>query len=492
MKSIDRNAVLGLLGPRPMHFMEICDRLSVPRKEKDALLALLETLRNEDLAQELPGKRFRAAKKKPVPVQAGAVPETNANEATGRITVHARGFGFLAADDGLGDVFIAPDSVGGALHGDRVRARVEKGSRGREGRVLEVLDRARDKLTGIVRRDGRQFVFLPDDPRMRSPLPIEGKVPPQADGGTTVIARIVSFPRTSRDVPEVAIAEVLGKAGLAAVEVAKLKIRDGVIEPFPAEVLEEARQVPTSVLPEDIAEREDLRHIEFVTIDPPDARDHDDAVWVERLAHGRFRVLVAIADVSHYVRKDTAIDREALARGCTIYLPDRAIPMLPKEISSGMASLVPDVDRLTLGVEVELSKDGVIETSRYFEGVMRSRARLTYGGVARALGWTTEPPADPKAEARIPLLEALSEVSGLLRKRRRARGSLDFDLPEPRVLLEEATGEPIDVYRSREDPGIRKAYAVIEDFMLLANEVVAEDLHRRGMPALYRVHGKPD
>ncbi len=229
----------------------------------------------------------------------------------------------------------------------------------------------------------------------------------------------------------------------------------------------------------------------MVTIDPPDARDHDDAVWAERLAGGAFRVVVAIADVSHYVREGSALDRAALERATSIYLPDRVIPMLPHELSSNLASLVPDEDRLTLAVEVEVGPKGAIRRHRFIEGVMRSGARLSYHGVARALHLTEQGEPQHEAERRRELLSTLWDVSKALRARRQRRGSIDFDLPEPRIVLDDG-GEPIDIRRSRTDPGVRKTYALIEDLMLLANEVVATDLSRRKVPAIYRVHGEPN
>jgi ribonuclease R len=229
-----------------------------------------------------------------------------------------------------------------------------------------------------------------------------------------------------------------------------------------------------------------------VTIDPSDARDHDDALWAERMKDGGYRVLIAIADVAHYVRPGSAIDQEAFERGCSIYLPDRAIPMLPAELSSNLASLVPGKDRLTMAVMVELGPSGGVHTYELIEGVMRSRARITYDGAARALGFSKEPAREKAAEAHLETLEVLSELADILRKRRTKRGSLNFDLPEPRIKFEESTGEPIDVYRQKGDPGIKRAYGIVEEMMLLANEVVAEDLHSRRMPAVYRVHGTPD
>ena len=201
---------------------------------------------------------------------------------------------------------------------------------------------------------------------------------------------------------------------------------------------------------------------------------------------------MAIADVSFYVRPGTALEAEATARATSIYLPTRAIPMLPPELSSGLASLVPKKDRLCLALDVELGPKGNVRDFRVVEAVMRSRAKLTYEGVARALGLTEAVPRDKAAEARLPMLELMHEAAKTLRQKRIRRGALDFDLPEPKVVLDEEGVEPVDVVRARRDPGIRLAYRIVEEMMLLANEVIAADLTERGVPAIYRVHGAPD
>jgi ribonuclease R len=215
-------------------------------------------------------------------------------------------------------------------------------------------------------------------------------------------------------------------------------------------------------------------------------------VFAQKLDNGSYRVVVAIADVSHYVKPGTLLDREALARGCTIYLPPRAIPMLPRELSSHLASLLPNVDRLALAVEVELDREGHVQRHRFLECVIRSAARLSYGGVARALGLSELPPPQPAADSFKPQLLVLREIAILLGAQRKSRGSLDFDLPEAKVKLDPETGEPKDIERTRTDPGVRIAYNMVEELMLLANEVVARDLSERKVAAIYRVHGAPN
>lgn len=487
---IRKEAVLEALrdrAPRAMHVAEVCIALGVPKQERDRVLDVLDDLSSLGMVEQMPGHRFRMSKQR----RPARVPR-NVTEVCGRLTMHVSGFGFVAAEDGGPDVFIPPPHVGGALHGDRVRIHARPSPKGREGEVVEVLQRAARRVGGVLRRAGGNAWIDPDDPRMRGPMPVVGPMPKNARPGLQVVGEILRYPRFADEVPEIGLVDVLGTAGITEVEVAKLKLRDNVVEPFPPEVLVEAQEVPDRVTKDDREGREDLRDLDLVTIDPADARDHDDAVYVERLSDGGYRVVVAIADVSYYVRPGTAIDREAFARGCSIYLPDRAIPMLPPELSSDMASLVAGKDRLTMAVDIELGPNGGVRKHRFVEGVMRSRAFLTYDGVARALGLSDAPQPQREAEKRRDQLQVMLDLARVLRKRRMRRGALDFDLPEARVLMDERNIEPIDIYRQKQDPGIRQAYNVIEEMMLLANEVVAVDLERRGVPTIYRVHGQPD
>ncbi len=496
-KRIDKDAVLSVLrdrAPRAVHHGEVVSALGVPRAEREQILDLLEELVSLGLARQMPGRRFRAVKSSQirVPPPASTASAPKGETVDGRLTVHPNGFAFLAADDGGPDVFVPAPYIGAAVHNDRVRVAWRRSPKGREGTVTEILEHGLRRVGGVLHRAGGNTWIDPDDPRLRGPMLVVGAIPEDAKPGLQVVGEIVRYPRLPDEVPEVEIVKTLGASGLTEVEVAKLKIRDGVVEEFPDEVRHEAEAFPKSVTKRIKNQREDLRDYGLVTIDPSDARDHDDALWGERTKDGGFRILIAIADVAHYVRPGSAIDREAFERGCSIYLPDRAIPMLPPELSSNLASLVPGKDRLTMAVMVELGPSGGVHSYEFIEGVMRSRARITYDGAARALGFSDLPAREKAAEAHIDTLEVLRDAAEILKRRRVKRGSLNFDLPEPRIKLEESTGEPIDVYRQKGDPGIKRAYSIVEEMMLLANEVVAEDLNRRKVPAVYRVHGTPD
>lgn len=495
--TIGREAVLKALqerAPRAIHLMEVVNALHLPKSSRDDVRDVLEQLKDLGMAREMPGNRFRLDKRPPRPGPAPMpAPSQRAtgDELQGWLWRHPRGYAFVAAEDGGPDIFIPAALVGPAMHGDRVRVRAHPSPKGREGEVLEVIRRGVSRVAGLLRsRRGRTWLE-PGDPRLPEVVDVVGTLPLGVRAGDEVVALIETYPRFAGERMEARVLGTLGVRGSAAVEIEKIKIREGIEETFDEEVLAEAQSFGTRVKPEEIESREDLRHLDFVTIDPPDARDHDDAVWAERLPGGAFRVIVAIADVSYYVRSGSALDRAALDRATSIYLPDRVIPMLPPELSSNLASLVPNEDRLVLAVEAVVGPRGAIRKHRFIEGVIRSRARLAYEGVARALHLTEQGEPQHEAETRLELLRTLWDVSKALRARRRQRGSLDFDLPEAEIVLDD-DGEPIDIRRAGRDPGVRKAYGLIEDLMLLANEVVATDLSRRKMPAIFRVHGAPD
>lgn len=408
----------------------------------------------------------------------------------GRLGMHARGFGFVVPDDRSPDIFIPPSALGTALHGDRVRARVFPSPKGFDGQVVSVLERSTHFVGGQLQILPIGAFVEPDDDRLRARVQVIGRLPDGARAGQGVIAKVIVFPERPGDPLQVEIVETFDAAEFAEFEIKRILLSHNVREDFPDDVVTEARAFGDRVTAADCEGRVDFRDLELLTIDPDDARDHDDAVYAERLRDG-YRVIVAIADVSHYVREGTALDSEALARGCTLYLPPRAIPMLPRELSSELASLLENQDRLALAVDLELDFSGTVRSHRFVECVMRSAARLSYGGVARALGLSSEPERQPGADSRKPQLETLLEVAKSLGAQRKQRGSLDFDLPEAKVKLDPKTGEPLDIERSRKDPGIRVAYNMIEELMLLANEVVAADLSARKIAAIYRVHGAP-
>ncbi len=419
-------------------------------------------------------------------------PRIRGAELEGVISVHPRGFGFVSLQDGAGDVFVPPDDLGGALHNDRVVVRLQgQGARGHEGTVVKVLARGLLRLAGTLRKRGASTFVDPDDARLRGPVTLEP--PLLGEDGDAVVVRITRFPEFVRESPVGVVEKVLGRPGELPVEVAKLLAIENVDEPHSHAALLEAAAFGNTVPASMRAGREDLTQIPFVTIDPEDARDHDDAVFVERTHQGGYRVWVAIADVATFVTPNSALDDEAKARGVSVYLPDRALPMLPEALSSKLGSLLADHDRLALCAVIELLASGAHVGTVLKAAVVRICAKLTYGGAAAALGLSArdEDLAVLPHRAHRDMLRVAYELSRILRSRRLRRGALDLDLPEAQVVLD-ATGVPVDVRRRAEDPGVRRAYQLIEEMMLLANEAVADWLGVHGAPAIFRVHPPPD
>ena len=502
-----RSDVLELLGsdPRPMHVREIAQRLRISDVDYLGLQRLLDDLSLEGVLAARPGQRFKLSH---------ATARTRGAEREGLLTVHPRGFGFVASLDATArgdDVFVPPEALGGAMHGDKVRIRVRsRGARGAEGEVVSILERGCKRVAGTLRRKGTSAWLEPDDARVRGPIVLpraldaEGPEGNSGNDGDAVVVAITRWPESYGETPEGRIERVLGRPGELSVEVAKILVLERVEEPHSDEAVAEAEAFGTEVPEAMKAGREDLRGIPLPTIDPEDARDHDDAVWVERTEQGGYRAWIAIADVSTYVKPGSALDTEAKTRGCSIYLPERAIPMLPRALSSNLCSLLPGVDRLCLCVEVELDGEGQVKSSQIVRGIMRSHAKLTYGGVARALGLSSEARREPAADAMVEGLRVAYELSRTLRVLRMKRGALDFELPEAKVVLHEQTREPIDVLRRTEDIGGRMPSEAFEEgrellWILNRFEIVrnAERLaHRRKLHELrlvgrrmHAVHG---
>lgn len=423
----------------------------------------------------------------------------SSEEREGLLSISPRGFGFVAHQGATGDdVYIAKESIAGGMHGDRVRiAIVRRTARGLEGEVIAILDRKSKRVAGTLRRRGKSAWLEPDDARLRGPIPLPAQVDSNAgegnsgNDGDAAVVSITRYPELPDELPEGKLEAVLGRPGELNVEVAKILVREQIEELHTPEAFSEAEAYGPTVPDSMLAGREDLTHIPLPTIDPEDARDHDDAVWVERSKLGGYKVYVAIADVSSYVTPGTRLDAEALLRGCTIYLPDRAIPMLPRPLSSNLCSLLPDVIRLCLCVEIEMNAAGETVRSRIIRGYMKSAAKLTYQSVARALGLTEIPAPDPKAEAMVDGLRVAHELSKILRAKRMKRGALDLDLPEAKITLGE-NGLPVSIGKRANDPGVRQAYQLIEELMLLANETVAQFFQEKNLTTVYRVHAPPD
>ncbi len=486
----NKSRILRLLGAeeRARHAREIASELDVSEGGYAGLVGVLDDMVYEGQLSVRPGHRYALAK---------GSKKVKGESVEGWLSMTPRGAGFVAREGG--DVYIPPEAIGGGIHGDKVKVDiVSRGTRGPEGEVVEIIERGTKRVAGVLRRRGKSAWLEPDDTRIRGPIVLASVVDKTAEGnsgadGDAAVVTITRFPTMSGENPEGKLDAVLGKPGELSVEVAKILVSEQIDEVHGAEATREAEQFGETVPADMLLGRVDLTHIPLPTIDPEDARDHDDAVWVERTDAGGYKVWIAIADVSSYVRPDTLhLDEEAKGRGCSVYLPDRAVPMLPRALSSNLCSLLPDEIRLCLCAEVELDGKGDVVKDTLHRAFMKSAAKLTYGGVARALGLTDKGKDEPKAAEMVDGLRVAYELSRILRAKRLKRGALDLELPEAKIVLDEDSRHPVNVEKRAMDAGVARAYQLIEELMLLANEVVARWLTARKQPTVFRVHAPPD
>ncbi len=408
------------------------------------------------------------------------------------LQVNPAGFAFANRPDAQPSVFIPPHRIGGALDGDEVEVQFWPSEKGFEGRVEHVVRRVRTRIAGVLTKvGGGRWRLEPEDPRILATVRVSGD-PRPAWVGKVVAGRVVTYPSHSNAALSVELERVLGAPGELSTEVEKILIERGVIQDFPAEVEAEMAGLSDGVRPQDLEGRRDLRDLAFLTIDPDDARDFDDAVHVHRLGTGDgatavMRVAVAVADVSHYVREGTAVDQHAADRAFSCYLPDRAIPMLPEVLSSDLCSLLPDQDRLAMVVSMSVDPAGVVSDVDLCAAVIHSHGRLSYGEVARELAGKSGVP--PEHRGRIADLRA---VADRLRAHRLRGGALELALPEMRIKLDEDDPTRIRaVERSRAQPELGRAYNLIEELMLAANGAVAQRAVERRLPLPFRVHDRP-
>src|ERR1700678_4234802 len=470
-----------------------------------------QTVAQSSTSEKSPDQSGSISTGQPPAVNRGRDP----NLISGRIVAHRDGYAFLVPDAPMprveGDLFIGRDNLGDAMHGDRVLARIERRrADGRaEGRVVQIVQREHPTIVGLFRYGPHGNVVLPYDVRILHEVIIppgaeltpelrekageaasgSGAVPnsrtryPELDGAV-VNVELTRFPKGGL-APAGRVIEILGRPGDIGVDVEIIIRKHHLPNIFPDEVQGEARATQKQVAESDIAARRDFRNLPIVTIDGETARDFDDAVHVTALPNGHYELQVHIADVAHYVARGTGLDREARLRGTSVYFPNRAVPMLPEELSNGICSLNPKVDRLVMSVVMELDEAAKLVHSEFFPGVIRSTERMTYTNVNKVIE------GDPEMTRRYaPLVsdfQKMKELALLLNKRRRARGSIDFDLPEA-VIEFDAEGRMLSIVRSERNI----AHRLIEEFMLAANEAVAEYLEKRGVASLHRVHEKPD
>ena len=406
----------------------------------------------------------------------------------GVMRLSQRGYGILAPDEpGRPEIFVYGKNLNGAMHNDRVMVRLCQTSQGGErpeGEVVRAVERVNKTLVGTYDKGKHAIQVIPDDPRQIYPVYVSRPRKLKVANGDRVVVAITSWPDKNK-YPEGRIIEVLGSAGEPGLDVEVVIRKHNLRVAFPPGVVKEAQAAACPVSPEEISKRRDLRDLKMVTIDGEDAKDLDDAVSISRIVNG-FRLGVHIADVSHYVREDSKLDKEACARGTSVYLVDKVLPMLPPELSNGICSLNSGADRLAISCMMDINLNGEVVHYQIFKSVIRVMERMTYTAVNRILTQN-----DPELKERYRELAEdfymMKELSDIIRGARIKRGVLDFDLPEAKIITAE-NGVPVDVIIREHGPG----EMLIEDFMIKANETVAEHLYRMHMPLLYRVHEKPD
>jgi ribonuclease R len=460
---------------KPLKFSELAVVLDVPREDRDKLAEILESLEREGVIYRTKKDRYGITEKM--------------NLVVGVIQRNERGYGFLIPDDGnIPDIFVPADGLAGAMHNDRVIVRIaSKGANGKraEGEVIKILERAVTKVVGTF-ENSRYFGFVvPDDKKIPGDVFIPGDEVNGAKPGQKVVAQIVKWPDGRRNA-EGKIVEIIGDSKDVGVDILSIMKAYDLTESFPDDVAAQAARIPDVVTDDMIRGRRDLRDLRTFTIDGEDARDFDDAVSLEVLPDGNYRLGVHIADVSYYVTEGSPLDREALKRGTSVYLVDRVIPMLPPKLSNGICSLNPGVDRLAFTVMMDIDANGKVLRHNIFESVIRSVERMTYTDVYKILELE-----DAELIERYSHLaedfRRMKELALILRSRRMARGAMDFDFAEAKVILDEE-GKPVDVRRYE----ITIANRIIEEFMLVCNETVAEHFFWTGTPFVYRIHEEPD
>ncbi|SDM73603.1 ribonuclease R [Bacillus sp. OK048] len=405
----------------------------------------------------------------------------------GKLTGHAKGFAFVIPDEpGMDDIFIPPNETNTAMHGDTVLARISSESSGqrREGSIIRILERGVQQIVGTY-VESKSFGFvIPDDKKFASDIFIPKSASKGAVEGHKVVVKLITYPE-GRKSAEGEVITVLGHKNDPGVDILSVIHKHGLPMSFPDEVLKQANETPETIEESELVNRRDLRNETIVTIDGADAKDLDDAVTVTKLENGNYKLGVHIADVSYYVKEGTPIDLEAEERATSVYLVDRVIPMIPHRLSNGICSLNPRVDRLVLSCDMEINPEGVVVNHEIFQSVIKTTERMTYFDVNKILVDKDEETRS-RYESLVPMFEQMEELAQILREKRMKRGAIDFDFKESKVLVDEES-KPLDVVLRERSV----AEKLIEEFMLAANETVAEHFHWMEVPFIYRIHEDP-
>ncbi len=474
----------------PMKAKEIAVLLSVPKNEYNNLVQVLKKLEDEYKIQKSGKNKYSLI--------------DNKKFVKGTYRANERGFGFVKLEndnieddrDNEEELYISKSNNKNALNGDTVLVEIlsnDNLKEHREGRILKVLKHEKDTVVGIFTKS-RNFGFvIPDDRKLGTDIFISKSNVGKAKNNDKVVVKILKYPEGGKNA-EGKIIEILGKIDEAGVDMLSLVKEYDLPYEFPKQVINEAKSIKEEISKKDIPNRLDLREEEIFTIDGEDAKDLDDAVYVKKLENGNYELGVSIADVSYYVKEDSMLDKEAIIRGTSIYMLDRVIPMLPKELSNGICSLNEGKDRLTISVIMEIDKDGQVISSDIQKSIINVTRRMTYTNVAKILKYANKEELSKEDmkivqeyEAYVEHFKRMEELAKILKERRRKQGSLNLDIPESKIVLDE-NGYAIDVKKYE----LTFANEIIEQFMLTANEVVAERFFWLEAPFIYRVHEVPD
>lgn len=455
----------------PMKIKELAILLDIPRERRKELQEVLDALIADGKAEVTKKGKYQKASVRFI---------------TGEFSANAKGFGFVSAEEETEDYYVPEKYTGGAFHGDTVKAVVLAHSRGerREAKVIEVVARGNAKIVGTYHKSKHFGFVVPDNTRFTRDIFIPREADLHAVSGHKVVCKITDFGSAKKN-PEGKITEILGHINDPGTDILSIVRAYDLPEEFSDKVLEQAVRVAKEVSDADMAGRLDLRQELMVTIDGEDAKDLDDAISLRK--EGEYYFLgVHIADVTNYVQENSALDKEALRRGTSVYLVDRVIPMLPHTLSNGICSLNQGEDRLALSCLMTLDARGTVVDHQIAETVVRIDQRMSYTSVKKIL---VDQDKDEIAryERCVPMFHLMEELSHVIRERRKARGSLDFDFPETKIELD-ASGHPVDIRPYERNV----ATDIIEDFMLAANETVAEHFFWQESPFIYRTHGTPD
>lgn len=406
----------------------------------------------------------------------------------GKLQGHERGFGFVMPEDRESpDVYIPAEAMNGAMHGDKVVSNVTKRSQGgkrQEGEIIRILERKNQFIVGTY-EDNKNFGFLlPDNQKIFHDIFIPKSHVNGAKNGQKIVVEITQWPERRRN-PEGKVSEILGYPSETGTDVLSIIRQFDLPEEFPAKVLKFAQNIENEVSQDEIKKRKDLRNIKTFTIDGEDAKDLDDAISIEILENGNYSLGVHIADVSHYVKEGSPLDKESYRRGNSVYLVDRVIPMLPRELSNGICSLNPNLDRLCLSVIMQINKQGKVVAHDIQETVINTDKRLVYEDVSDYLE-DKDPKSIEKLDGILEELDTMKELMHILKSKRETRGSIDFNFPETQIILDDR-GKPIEIKKADR----RIANRMIEEFMLVTNETVAEQFYWAEVPFLYRIHEEP-